>query len=162
MPVENKISIQIPADLLTQVLSLIAQIKNLLLPYLTALTPDEVHSLFKMSDKSIPHVDKCIGYSKTNPEFLPSFVDLPEWEIDFKAFRDLYQLIRPLDEIIDGLTASATLSGSECMTSSLAYYNTVKQAAKTNVPGAQTIFDDLKKRFAKRGTIEEPGQTPAQ
>jgi hypothetical protein len=42
------------------------------------------------------------------------------------------------------------MSGSEAYTAALAYYNSVKQAAKMNVPNAKSIYKDLKQRFEKR------------
>jgi hypothetical protein len=44
-----------------------------------------------------------------------------------------------------------TLSGSEAYVASLAFYNSVKQAARINVPGAKAIAEDLKLRFARQG-----------
>ena len=41
------------------------------------------------------------------------------------------------------------MAGSEAYIASLSYYNSVKMAAKLNVPGAKPIYDDLKKRFTK-------------
>jgi hypothetical protein len=41
------------------------------------------------------------------------------------------------------------MAGSEAYVSALSYYNSVKTAAKMNVPGAKIIFEDLSKRFAK-------------
>jgi hypothetical protein len=42
------------------------------------------------------------------------------------------------------------LAGSEAFTQALIFYNSVKQAARDNVPGAQPLLDllkELKKRF---------------
>ena len=43
-----------------------------------------------------------------------------------------------------------TLSGSEAYVASLAFYNSVKQAAKINIPGAKAISEDLKLRFTRQ------------
>jgi hypothetical protein len=46
------------------------------------------------------------------------------------------------------------LAGSEAYIAALAYYNSVKQAAKMNVPGARAIYDDLSKRFPGRPKLD--------
>ena len=42
------------------------------------------------------------------------------------------------------------LCGSEAYISVLAFYTYLKGAAKMNVPGAKTVFDDLSARFPRR------------
>lgn len=160
MSVENRISISIPAELLTQASGLINQLKTLFQPFVVALSGEEIQSLFKMSDKSISFVEKCIFYAKNNASYLPPFVDMPELEKDFKAVSDLFSVLRPLQELEKSLSDSAVLAGSEAIVSSAAIYNTVKQADKMNVPGAKAAYDDLKKRFVRKSPPDEPGLPP--
>ncbi len=40
-------------------------------------------------------------------------------------------------------------TGGESYVNALSYYNSVKQATKMNVPGAKSIYEDLRKRFEK-------------
>jgi hypothetical protein len=49
----------------------------------------------------------------------------------------------------DGLDDTVMEAGGESYVNALSYYNSVKQVAKMNVPGAKSIHDDLKKRFEK-------------
>jgi len=51
------------------------------------------------------------------------------------------------------------LAGSEAYVAALSFYNSVKQAAKLNVPEAKTIYEDLKKRFAGQGVKTETSET---
>ena len=57
------------------------------------------------------------------------------------------ELARPIEQLNRTLDDTIMLSGSEAYVAALAYYNSVKRAAKINVPGALTIHEDLKKRF---------------
>ena len=59
----------------------------------------------------------------------------------------LTDLARPIEQLNRTLEDTIILAGSEAYVASLAYYNSVKQAAKMNVPGALPIQDDLSKRF---------------
>ena len=58
----------------------------------------------------------------------------------------IYRLILPLENKLNDTTMEA---GAESYITSLSYYNSVKLAAKSDVPGAKAIYEDLKKRFAK-------------
>lgn len=159
MPAENLISVKIPAEQLASVKTKVTEIVEILSPHLKSLRADEIRGLFKMSDKSIPFVDKCIEYAKTNPEFLPPYANLEELEVDANAVSKLSEIAKPLMQLLDNLQDTITLSGSEALTTALTYYNSVKQAAKMNVPNAKTIYEDLKKRFEVNSTKNE--NTPA-
>ena len=51
--------------------------------------------------------------------------------------------------------------GSEIWMADLSFYQTVRQASKRDVPGADTIYDDLKVRFpGVAGDLEEPEPLP--
>lgn len=147
MPKENSVSIQIkPADL-KQVLTLLAEAEAILKPYLIALTPEERKEIPKMSDKTIPFVEKALEYAQTNPQLNPPYLSVPELKIDLEAVSDLTQVIRPVEALYENLSDTIMLSGSEAYVAALTFYNSVKQAAKLNIPNAKPIYDDLSKRF---------------
>ena len=127
----------------------------LLKPYLIALTPAERKNLPKMSDRSTPFVEKVLDYSRTNPEMAPAYLDVNELQIDVQSVRELNQLARQSQKLASGLDDTMMLAGSEAYVASLAYYNSVKVAARLNVPGAKLIHDDLKKRFEAQGRRSE-------
>jgi hypothetical protein len=154
MPKENAVSIQIPAAELKKVLDAFKVIESVLKPYLIALTPEERKQLPKMSDKTVPFVEKTLDYAKTNPQFAPAYMSIPELKIDIEAVYMLTQITRPIDQLREGLGGTMMLAGSEAYIAALAYYNSVKQAAKMNVPGARAIYDDLSKRFPGRPKLD--------
>jgi hypothetical protein len=73
-----------------------------------------------------------------------------ELMIDVKAYSDLILVYREVDQLCTQLDDTVMMSGSEAYTAALAYYNSVKQAAKMNVPNAKSIYKDLKQRFEKK------------
>ncbi|MGQ9806685.1 MAG: hypothetical protein ACUVRP_11505, partial [Chlorobiales bacterium] len=143
MSAENHISIQIPAETLSTVKANLKECAELLKPYLIALTPDDRQELPKMSDKTLPFVEKVIDYVASNPEFAPAYLSVPELKIDMTAFSDLASLLQLVEPLYDNLRDTQTLAGSEAYIAALAYYNSVKQAAKMNVPNAKTIQEEL-------------------
>lgn len=154
MPKENAVSIQIPAAELKKVIDAFKIIESTLKPYLIALTPEERKQLPKMSDKTVPFVEKTLDYAKSNPQFAPAYMSIPELKIDIEAVYTLTQISRPIDQLREGLGDTMMLAGSEAYIAALAYYNSVKQAAKMNVPGARAIYDDLSKRFPGRPKLD--------
>jgi hypothetical protein len=152
---ENSVSIEIPASEMDKVLDALKTIDAVLKPYLVALTPTERQTLPKMSDKTTPFVEKCLEYAQTNPQFAPSYMNVGELLIDMKAISDLTKILRPIEQLNENLNDTTMLSGSEAYTAALTYYNSVKQAAKMNVPNAKTIYEDLVKRFEKPSKKKE-------
>jgi hypothetical protein len=92
-------------------------------------------------------MDKAVQYMNSNPEFVPAFVEVTEAENDYQAYTDLREFLRPLAQITDNIDDTAALAGSEAWQAALAYYNSVKAAAKMGVPNAKAIYDDLRPRF---------------
>ncbi len=144
---ENRISIQISAADANAVNDAIAVLNEKLQPILIALDANDKRNLAKIGEKSVSFVDKTIQYAETNAEFLPAFVDVAEMKKDYDAFNTLNGFLRPLLQITKNLDDTATLCGSEAIAATLAYYNSVKQAVKMNVPNAASIYSDLSQRF---------------
>ncbi len=149
MSKENLVSIQIDGNDLGAMHQKVQELKALLKPHLVALQPKDRQKLPKMKDKSLPFVEKTAEYARSRPEFVPSFMQVDELEIDLKAVADLTQLYRELEQLCAGLNDTIMLSGSEAYRASLTYYNAVKQATKNNVPNAQSVYEDLSKRFER-------------
>lgn len=144
---ENRISLEISAADMTAVNQAIQTLLEKLQPILIALSASDKNSLAKMKDKTFPFVEKISQYADTNAEFVPAFLDVAEFKKDLAAFGQLNIILRPLMQITQNLDDTATLCGSEAYQAALAYYNSVKQAAKLNVPNAKAVYEDLSVRF---------------
>jgi len=143
MTVENRVSFVIPHEVKEAVLQKLTEVDVLLKPFLIALQSEERKVLPKMSDGSILFVSKTLSYIKTESQFVPAY------------FEDI------CEKLTNDLSSDTTLlSGSEAYVAALSYYNSVKNAAKMNVPGAKAIYDDLKKRFENKGPSTPPDTPP--
>jgi hypothetical protein len=150
MSKENVVSIQIPENELNEIKTQVLALKEKLQGYLISLKPAERQGIAKMSDKTVPFVEKVTEYVQSHPEFVPPFMQTEEMMIDVKAYNDLIQIFREVEQLCTQLDDTVMLSGSEAYLAALAYYNSVKQAAKMNVPNAKSIYKDLKQRFDKK------------
>jgi hypothetical protein len=148
---DNSISITIPPADLQAVKDALATINGILKPYLKALTPEDRRKLLKMGDGSEPFVSKVMDYAVSDPQFLPPFVQIVELEKDWDAYSALVPIFRTVQQLDSNLSDTVMLTGSEVFEGSLSYYNSVKMAAKMNVPDAKTIYEDLSKRFEAQG-----------
>jgi hypothetical protein len=157
---ENRVSIKITAAEVQRVIDAVKVISDTLAPYLIALKPDQRKALPKMSDGTLPFVQKALDYATTNAQFVPSFIDVPELKIDVDATTALLQMERPMEQLTQNLSDTVMLCGSEAYIAALTFYNSVKQAAKLKVPGAEPIARDLGERFAK--TSAKVAATPKQ
>jgi len=146
---ENLVSLKITAEQLAEIRSKMSDLETKVKPLLVALSPQQKKELPKMRDRTQAFVGKVVHYVDTNSEFVPPYMDAVELKTDFEAVTALTEFYNRIEQLAELLNDTIILSGSEAYKSALHYYNTVKQSAKAKVPGAQTIFDDLKVQFNK-------------
>lgn len=128
-------------------------------PWYIQIEKEELKSMPKIADGRLPFVEKTADFSVSNPEFLPPFADVPEFQKDLKAYKDMKELARPLRQILDNLENTMMVAGSEAWYAALSYYRSVQYHAKMGVPGAQTILDELRPLFEARSKPEN--ETPS-
>ena len=155
---ENKINFIIPEEVIAEVTRKLSEVTASLQPYLIALTPEERRTIPKMSDKTLPFVEKTLEYCETAPQFAPPYMDREALAGDLKVTQQLNPVFRTIKAMYDGLDDTVMEAGGEGYINALNYYNSVKQAAKMNVPGAKSIYEDLSKRFEKAKPAN--GNTP--
>jgi hypothetical protein len=143
----NLVSFEMTPEDETAVMDALQVLREKLAPKLISLTPEDRKELPKMGDKTVAFVTKCFEYSGKNPELVPLYVDKTEFEKDVDGVAKLRSFYQPLEQICDALSDTVMAAGSEAYVAALSIYNVVKDAAKNNVAGAQTIYDDLRQRF---------------
>lgn len=153
---ENKIKIVLSEEQKTAISAALKSLKDTLNPILISLTTTEKQNMLILGDKSISFVGKNLMYAEQKPEFIPSYLDLNEWKIDMQARNDLTPYNAEIQELHSLLLDTITLCGNEAYLQALTYYNAVKQAAKSNVPGAKPIYAELKHQYTnhKKKQIE--------
>jgi len=154
----NRISITIPADAKQKIEAAIATLNQELAPYLRPLTPDQRQDIVKMGDRSVAFMEKIEEYGLATPTFVPAFVDFQALREDVQATRDLSSILRPLVQLTTDVESTMMQAGGEAYTDGLVVYRNIQSAAKSNVPGAQAAYDDLKPRFAGQGTKKSTPQ----
>lgn len=147
MAQDNQISVKIPAEDKDAIKNAISVLNEKLLPHLKALSPEERHALPKAADKTIAFLEKTKEFFESNADLIPSFINKDEYNIDLNAMNELHEYYTPVNQLASMISDSMLLSGSEAYVTALAYYGSVKNAAKMNIPGAKEVYEELSKRF---------------
>ena len=146
----NRISLNLPDEVVAGVKQHFADAADMVSSSLINLSPEESKALPKLGDKSYSFVTKALEYMKVPGTPMPPYVNGEELANDLKAYDTLRQILQTVVPLVDQLNDTMALSGSEAYVAALSFYNYIKGAAKSNVPGAQTIYDDLSARFQGR------------
>ncbi|SHM79220.1 hypothetical protein SAMN04488057_103341 [Cyclobacterium lianum] len=157
MSTKNAVSIQIPEAELQAVREALATLKTTLGPYMIALSPSERQTVPKMSDGTLPFVEKVMEYARDDSQFLPPYVNLEEMDKDWNVVKGLMPVLRDLQQLESNLNDTVMMAGSEAYVGALSFYNSVKYGAKVNAADAKVIYEDLKQRFQKSRTPSSNG-----
>jgi len=151
----NRYSSVIPPEVAEQAKDFFRQGAEVLAPFLINLTPDERIQLPKMGDKSVPFVTKGAEYLRIPSTPAPPYLNPEDLDVDLNAFDTIRQIRQVVQPVADMLDDTMLLCGSEAYIAVLAFYTYLQGAAKVNVPGAKTIYEDLSTRFPRRHTKKE-------
>ena len=124
------------------------------------LTEEERQSLPKMGNSKLPFVIKALNYAEANPTLCPGYVSVPELRKDLQLNTRVLAMLQLLRPYVDSMDDTGLAVGSEAYVTSLAFYNSVGQAAKLNVAGASAIYADLKTHFEQASTPATPPTPP--
>lgn len=160
MPYANISAVLSDADK-TAALTKINEIKALL-PFLINLTADERQGLQAMGDGNEPFITKAVGYAEANPLLVPPYLNVPEFRKDVNLVVQVTPVEQALAQLVEGVRDTKLAVGHEAYGEARTFYKSAQTAAGLNVPGADTIADDLGERFAGQGgsTPTPPPPTP--
>ncbi|RBQ02868.1 hypothetical protein [Pedobacter miscanthi] len=152
MSLNNRISAEITAEQSAAIAAAFEQLKTALASVLIInLTAEERRNTLIMGDKTLAFVNKTIEYATQNPSLVPNYVDLDEAKRDYKLAFDIYAIFQQLSTLLRAMEDTGMVAGSEAYEAALVIYHSIKGASRSNIPGIQAIYDDLKQRFPGRG-----------
>ena len=156
MPNDNRVSAELTATNKTAILTKITEIKALM-PFLLNLTKDERIQLPKLGAASLAFDEQCKSYMASAPNLVPPFVSVVEVDKDRALRLALADILREVGKLYEMVDDTHLLVGSEIWLADLSFYQTVRQAARRDVAGADSVYDELKARFpGVAGDPEEP------
>ena len=142
----------------TAILTAIATIEANL-GFLINLSPQERQALPKMGSATQSFVSKALEIAHNNPQFVPPYVNLLAMKMDYELAIRLQSIEMQLASLHEKVADTNLAVGSEAYVTGLTLYNSLKAAAKINVPGAKALAAELAERFTTAGGTLPP-ETP--
>ena len=105
-------------------------------------------------------IEKVHDTAQMRPEFDPAFFSLAalqQWSLEIEYLRNIRSLALAVDRIAND---ALLVAGDEAFRLALMYYNSVRDAARRRVPGAEELFRILELFFRRgRQADSEPTET---
>ena len=136
--------IKIPPKVLNEARLKLDGAVKILEPYLVLLTPSEKLSFKKAGAGLIKFLELSHGLAVESPGLFPVFIETEVFREEYFTTRELWVLANKINQFSECVSDSVMLSGSRTLEIAMAFYQTVKIAARRDIPGARIIFDDLK------------------
>lgn len=153
----NRINVSLSAEAEQQVRTGISMIMEAM-PFLVGLTPSERVNLPKINVNNKVFTEDAINAALNNPTLLPQFVKVDEMQSDLVLFEKLDALSVMLQQLLEKVSDTQMLAGSEAYASALTVYRIIGAAAESGVEGMKSVYDQLKERFV-RSTSAPPAET---
>lgn len=160
MALENLISVTFTEAELKQMDDAFTVIEGILKGKVINLSPKQRQQHGRVKYEMEVWVGKAVGYADKNPTLLPSYIDKSELTADFTTHGQLNPRIDRLETILQGMLDTNLLLGTDLYNNLIAFYRTLREASKSNAPGASSIYKDLKQQFPGGGTGNPPPPKP--
>ena len=123
------------------------------LPVQYNLTKDERTELPNISDERYPYAQRGIEiHGPNNPILVSGFAGTQAAATtDFTFYNQSEDIIQRLMQVVEIVTDTQHVAGSEAYEWLRELYRSSKAAAENQVPGADTVVDDLKTLFEDQG-----------
>ncbi len=158
MALENLISVTFTEAELKQMDDAFTVIEGILKGKVVNLSPKQRQQHGRVKYEMEVWVGKAVGYAGSNPALVPTFIDQAELKADFTTHGQLNPRIDRLQTLLQGMLDTNLLLGSDLFTNLTAFYRSLREASKSNAPGASAIYKDLKQQFPGRPSS---GNAPA-
>jgi hypothetical protein len=127
-------------------------IDGILKPKLVNLKPEDISNMVHMGNRNMGFVIKAWEIADKNQHLVPEFIDMEAFHIDLNSTVTLREIYRSFEDLAQTVKDSLMLAGSEALQAALAFYAYLKLAAKSNVPGAESAYNELSEYFPGRGS----------
>ncbi len=158
----NRISAEIPQDV-EDLLVLDLEEMRKRLPFLIDLSIEERIAMPKSSRKLVDFIDTGLLQAKTHPNYLPSFVDINEFEKDVKVRKSLRRIYEALNAFTERVRDTLMVVESEAYLAARVLYKTAKAAAKEGAEDAERIIKEMSYHYKRAHSAEvEPDTVQGQ
>jgi hypothetical protein len=130
-------------------------------PFANTFTPKDRTRLVGGGIKNLGFIETAYESASANPQFVPPYLNMSEYRgavQDFTRKRTLFTLIQ---QFAQQVSDSMLLASDAAYRNALEYYNSVKEAARQRIPGAEAEYKLLSKYF-KKSKPSKDGNAPTE
>jgi hypothetical protein len=147
MALDNLVSVAFTDDELSRIDSSLSVIEDILKGKAVNLTPKQRQMYGRVAYEMEVWIDRATDHMKQDPALVPSYIDMEEYTKDIITHRALNPRIARLASLLQSLEDTNRLIGSDLYTNAMAYYRSLREAAKSNATGASGRYSNLKQQF---------------
>ena len=144
---------ELTPDLTKEVKDKLDEIRQML-PFAVGLSARERRTYHALGRRSTQFVQHALENMKQSPSLVPAFVDVAAVENHYSMYNSLLGIKDSVDQLQRLVADTMHMAGSQANKQSLDFYHSVKRGAKANVPGAQSVVENLKPRFKNVGRVK--------
>jgi len=143
----NRTAIKIPPEALRKAQLKLDEAAKVLKPHLVVLTPSERLSFRKSGAELIKFLELSHNLAVESPGLFPAFINTEVFRNEYLTTHELWILVNKINQLGEHVRDTERLSGNRTLEMAVAFYQTVKMAARRDIPGSKIIFSELRSAF---------------
>ena len=147
---ENKIAAQLTQDDITEINNAFQVIMNKM-PFLITLTVKQKRSIQKLGNDKWPFTTEALKLAAVNPFINPGAEMLESAGADLALFNQLNQILTKADQLKNTIEDTKAVAGGNAYKTARIIYKKAKFGVDIKEPGAEVIYDELRKAFISQG-----------
>ncbi len=145
----NLISVVFTTEELAQLDEAIQKIEQVLVGKTSNLSLEERQQFGRIAEQNKLFVNKAKDYMEEYPQYIPPFIDKPEFDRDFESRQVIEKRLMRLEGITEQLLDTKILLDNDNYTNALTFYRNIRYLSKEDVPGTKGIVKDLSQFFSR-------------
>jgi hypothetical protein len=142
----------IPPAALGELVEVIEYAINFFKPYSDTFTPKDRSRLIGGGIKNLGFIETAYGSAVANPQFVPPFLNINDYGNQFADFTRKRTIYLLLQQFLQQVSDAMLFASDTAYHNSLEYYNSVKEAARQRISGAEAEYKLISPYF-KRGKL---------
>jgi hypothetical protein len=145
--VEATIQSVVPERTFGDLLNTLETINSSFDPRFTKLSPEQRKAKNAVGLKRKGFVETAHLVAKKNPDFVPNFFDIDEFDRNMADVREVAHIHNMLTKIFEYVRNAEVILGNEAYRSALSIHRYLREASRSGMSGAKPLYQKLKKQF---------------
>jgi hypothetical protein len=99
--------------------------------------------------KNFGFIEKAFDIANNNTDYMPPFLDIQKMHYDLAELEEVRQLSMVLEKFLQTADDCMLIKSDKCYRKALRVYGSLKEEARSKVPGAAALFEALQAFFKK-------------